>query len=286
MYFIRVKTLQKQYINSILWFIRAIWGKLICVTKFDSSFHVFQMNRRLTTNVSNKFPLCDRIICPFCFVPFAPADAYKLHIKKENASCASCREVITYEALVLGTFVANFNRRYYPTLTTTFNGINLNFTKSTATWKTFSAYLLEVVKADKVIPTLAKHLQRPQALKMRTDARNQIAALRENLSFLSMDLVKGMYRQLAFVNKVCNNFDYWNSREVLELSIERYEKFVHLMKVHPRKTLVPTMDIDLVWHTHQTDPVNYCQYTSAVLGRVLNHDDTIGSEDLKKGYAR
>ena len=226
------------------------------------------------------------MICPFCFVNLPPANAYQLHIKNETSFCISCREVITYVALVLVTFVAKFNRRCYPLLSATFNDIYLNFTKSISTWKTFSAYLLQVAKADRVIPTLSRYNQRPHALKMRSDARSQIAALRKNLSFLSMDLVKGMYRQLSFVNKICSNFDYWNSRDVLNASVARYEKFIHLMKFHRRKTLVPTLDIDLVWHTHQTDPANYCQYTAAVLGRVLNHDDNIGSGDLGKGYAR
>eukprot|EP01035_Chromulina_nebulosa_P036302 gene36302-48882_t len=46
------------------------------------------------------------------------------------------------------------------------------------------------------------------------------------------------------------------------------------------------MDIDLVWHAHQTDPSSYNTYTRAMLGRLLNHDDTIGADDLGKGYAR
>ena len=72
-----------------------------------------------------------------------------------------------------------------------------------------------------------------------------------NLSCVSLDLVKGMYRQLDFINKICTNFQYWNNETIINASIVRYFKFMDLIRTTATsKTLVPTMDIDLVWHTH------------------------------------
>ncbi|OKP14554.1 hypothetical protein PENSUB_13906 [Penicillium subrubescens] len=54
----------------------------------------------------------------------------------------------------------------------------------------------------------------------------------------------------------------------------RYLKFLQLMKEN-QNTLVPTLDIDLIWHTHQLSPVAYEKYCKTHIGRPINHVDTI-----------
>jgi len=69
------------------------------------------------------------------------------------------------------------------------------------------------------------------------------------------------------------------------MSLERYKKFLDLIAIKGKKMLVPTIDIDLAWHAHQCHPSDYFTYTTQFTKRMLDHDDTIGSGDLKKGYA-
>eukprot|EP01036_Dinobryon_divergens_P038782 gene38782-50970_t len=89
---------------------------------------------------------------------------------------------------------------------------------------------------------------------------------------------------------MCCNHEYWTNPRIIEVSIRRYFKFLDLIaEYRPRRNvLVPTIDIDLIWHTHQCldDSSSYCNYTRALLGGILNHDDTIESGNLKKAYAR
>lgn len=68
----------------------------------------------------------------------------------------------------------------------------------------------------------------------------------------------------------------------LARGISRYEKFFQLLAAFPEKVIVPTLDIDLVWHTHQCSPSGYFAYTQALTGRFINHDDSIAKGDLKK----
>jgi hypothetical protein len=56
--------------------------------------------------------------------------------------------------------------------------------------------------------------------------------------------------------------------------VPRYLKFLQLMK-ESKSTLVPTLDIDLLWHTHQLSPVAYEEYCKTHVGRRINHVDTI-----------
>jgi hypothetical protein len=45
--------------------------------------------------------------------------------------------------------------------------------------------------------------------------------------------------------------------------------------------LVPTLDVDLFWHTYQFAPVAYHVWCERNIGRRINHDDTISKETLE-----
>ena len=231
----------------------------------------------------NDRALSDRMNCPYCRKKLTPLNAYNVHIKKVTVTCETCKEPITCEALALAIFVENFNRGDYPIKAFFDESTKLVINTQNSSWKSFSSYLLQVLRVSRKVLTLPQPLQRLRAIFIRKQMRDLVSPLRSNMSCLSLDLIKGMYRQLSFVNKICHNYHHWCDPVVLQSSIARYFKFIHLIASHPGKTFVPTMDIDLVWHAHQTNPTSYGTYTKSVLGKVLNHDDTIGSEDLGKG---
>lgn len=66
--------------------------------------------------------------------------------------------------------------------------------------------------------------------------------------------------------------------------IDRYYRFVSLMADEPNRSFVPTLDIDLAWHTHQLSPGAYYQYTSGTCGKYVDHDDKIGEEQLSTAF--
>jgi hypothetical protein len=70
----------------------------------------------------------------------------------------------------------------------------------------------------------------------------------------------------------------------LARAISRYQKFFQLLAVFPEKVVVPTLDIDLVWHTHQCAPARYSAYSQAVTGRLINHDDNLAKVTLGDGF--
>jgi hypothetical protein len=47
--------------------------------------------------------------------------------------------------------------------------------------------------------------------------------------------------------------------------------------------LVPTLDIDLCWHTHQLNAVSYRKWCIKHPGVAVNHNDTVGQESLDSG---
>eukprot|EP00271_Cylindrocystis_brebissonii_P020139 TRINITY_DN653_c0_g1_i1.p1 TRINITY_DN653_c0_g1~~TRINITY_DN653_c0_g1_i1.p1 ORF type:complete len:1019 (-),score=176.43 TRINITY_DN653_c0_g1_i1:385-3441(-) len=64
-------------------------------------------------------------------------------------------------------------------------------------------------------------------------------------------------------------------------AVERYKGFLHMMRytVPTNKQdgtkyfLVPTYDIDLLWHTHQRFPNAYARDTVAIVGKVIRHEE-------------
>jgi hypothetical protein len=47
--------------------------------------------------------------------------------------------------------------------------------------------------------------------------------------------------------------------------------------------LVPTLDVDLAWHTHQPYPHSYREYCLRFVSRLVNHDDTFQKEVIGNG---
>lgn len=99
-----------------------------------------------------------------------------------------------------------------------------------------------------------------------------------NIDSFNFDLISAVNRQLKFATKMTclawRHSPFFHS--TLISAINRYQHFFQMMKEHSQ--LAPTLDIDLVWHTHQLTPSAYWQYSRDVAGRFVNHNDMI-SED-------
>eukprot|EP01114_Cavostelium_apophysatum_P023627 TRINITY_DN8962_c0_g1_i1.p1 TRINITY_DN8962_c0_g1~~TRINITY_DN8962_c0_g1_i1.p1 ORF type:complete len:431 (+),score=52.11 TRINITY_DN8962_c0_g1_i1:49-1341(+) len=62
-----------------------------------------------------------------------------------------------------------------------------------------------------------------------------------------------------------------------------YKQFFYLMKIKEKdKMLVPTLQIDLFWHAHMRSPVKYETDCKRILGRILDHDDSVPNNLLEE----
>jgi hypothetical protein len=104
---------------------------------------------------------------------------------------------------------------------------------------------------------------------------------------LSIDLVAAALRQREFAKKITSS-ECAAIEHPLALSkaCSRYHKFILLMNRENRArgvAFVPTLDIDLCWHTHQLSGHAYRKWCIKHLGVPVNHDDTVGKELLEDG---
>jgi hypothetical protein len=70
----------------------------------------------------------------------------------------------------------------------------------------------------------------------------------------------------------------------LEQACERYNNFLKLFKFYPKQLMVPTLDIDLAWHTHQLSARQYRNATERICGRFIDHNDKLGQSSLDLGF--
>ncbi|MCO5572364.1 hypothetical protein L7F22_026117 [Adiantum nelumboides] len=123
------------------------------------------------------------------------------------------------------------------------------------------------------------------------DTTSEVLLCRESVVSrkITYDLESAVERQSSFYYQVSR--PHMEDERFLNAALQRYKGFLYLLKLSSlRLFLVPTYDIDLMWHSHQACSGVYREDTVKLLGRVLNHDDTDSDrtegQKLDTGYNR
>jgi hypothetical protein len=108
----------------------------------------------------------------------------------------------------------------------------------------------------------------------------------ENFSPFALDLCGAVMRQGVFIDKMVK-LDWLHSPsapETMTRLINKYVNFMTLIKRYPKQIAVPTLDIDLAWHTHQLNPPSYYSYTTRATAKFIDHDDKIEEGKLNEAF--
>ncbi|CAF5138157.1 unnamed protein product, partial [Rotaria sp. Silwood1] len=73
-------------------------------------------------------------------------------------------------------------------------------------------------------------------------------------------------------------------RSQFEHLVQNYISFMKLAQKN--HMIVPTFDIDLIWHTHMRYPSQYQSVSTALCGFILDHNDAIESNILSDAYQK
>jgi len=92
-------------------------------------------------------------------------------------------------------------------------------------------------------------------------------------SLIAYDLVQAAERQMAFLPQV--SLPHYQDKQFLAEAHLRYQKHLELKRLFPEAIFVPTYDIDVCWHAHMLNPKNYKDDTIRIIGKMLNHDDSM-----------
>lgn len=108
-----------------------------------------------------------------------------------------------------------------------------------------------------------------------------------NSSQFALDLVGAVIRQGSFVEKM-HAIDWLHSpalANTMARCVQKYSCFFSIMKTYPTKVAVPTLDIDLAWHTNQCSPVGYMSLSDRYCKKLIDHDDKIEESKLSEAFA-
>ncbi|KAK2775485.1 hypothetical protein FQN53_003115 [Emmonsiellopsis sp. PD_33] len=117
--------------------------------------------------------------------------------------------------------------------------------------------------------------------------RKMMSRYWDNSSPFALDLVGAVIRQGTFIQKM-DNID-WIHSPALESTMNRllakYAVFFNIICANPGRMAVPTLDVDLAWHTHQLSPRFYFFYsTHHAVGRFIDHDDKVAEAKLSDAF--
>uniref|UniRef100_A0A0K3CG13 Uncharacterized protein n=1 Tax=Rhodotorula toruloides TaxID=5286 RepID=A0A0K3CG13_RHOTO len=104
----------------------------------------------------------------------------------------------------------------------------------------------------------------------------------------SLDLAMAALRQGSFIQKMhglgwLDLHRFSDDDMILSRCVARYHAFLDLISSAPSSFFVPTLDIDLAWHTHQLKST-YVSDTMRTIGRAVDHDDKVAEGTLANGF--
>ena len=128
----------------------------------------------------------------------------------------------------------------------------------------------------------SRTLLRPE----RIAVRKMMSHYWDNSSPFALDLVGAVVRQGVFVQKM-RKIDWLRSPALpstMQRLLIKYERFFSIMATKPGYVAVPTLDVDLGWHTHQLSPRTYYTYSFKRTNKFIDHNDKIDENKLSKAF--
>ena len=103
-------------------------------------------------------------------------------------------------------------------------------------------------------------------------------------SQLAEQLADAVASQASFVGRILALGPNIVDDAWIDRAVTRYGQFLLLAKQNPGKTLVPTLDVDLIWHVHMLSPLDYRDDCHTLLGRLLYHDDQMAEGSIAAAF--
>ncbi|KAK8065163.1 hypothetical protein PG997_011910 [Apiospora hydei] len=120
----------------------------------------------------------------------------------------------------------------------------------------------------------------------RITVRKMMSRYWGNFTPFALELGGAVLRQGIFSEKM-QKIDWLHSpaaKDTMARLITKYQRFIDIMAKNPAHVAVPTLDVDLAWHTHQLSPRSYYDYTNGKTGKLIDHDDKINETKLTSSF--
>lgn len=116
--------------------------------------------------------------------------------------------------------------------------------------------------------------------------RRMMSRYWDNSSMFGVDLVGAVIRQGSFIEKM-HAIDWIHSPALsatTDCLLVKYGRYFDILAKYKDRVAVPTLDVDLAWHTHQLAPKSYYDYSVTKCGIFIDHDDKIDENKLSDAF--
>ncbi|OAX31710.1 hypothetical protein K503DRAFT_811028, partial [Rhizopogon vinicolor AM-OR11-026] len=255
------------------------------------------------------------INCPRCsrtiIAPFLQPDGTGYAQSNFSITC-ECAYPITKEILGLYKFVKNIVEPTAPdtyfagTLHTPHNAYDTERGHTIQTRILGSNFLFRQTETSdpeaRILTNVqyeAARMRTVMSMRLKLGLFNKVMSAYTDDRVFSIDLVGAVSRLLAlivlrqasFVKKMVDlrwtEPGYFTSEVdivALQHCVARYHAFLNLLADSPASFLVPTLDIDLAWHTHQLMASCYQSDCLSLAGRYVDHDDKVEEGHLSTSF--
>ncbi|PYH92432.1 hypothetical protein BO71DRAFT_431877, partial [Aspergillus ellipticus CBS 707.79] len=163
------------------------------------------------------------------------------------------------------------------------------------TLKTVNDYVATLLRDPDTLRRIhTSSLKIPLLPEEKVSYRRMLSHYWDNFSPFALDLVGAVIRQGTFIEKM-DKIDWLHSPTILPTMtrlIKKYQIFFQIITSNPSHMAVPTLDVDLAWHTHQlTTPLRYYTFslhrtlTSPSRTAILiDHDDKVDETKLSDSF--
>ncbi|KAJ6187364.1 hypothetical protein N7519_002272 [Penicillium mononematosum] len=214
--------------------------------------------------------------------------------------CVGCLHVIDHGRLKVAKFRKDLEATLYENLPMPGSFTNLQGIPEGSSTETNHGALRDMLFPTRILQVAGRDLMdftdgRVDRCQTVAELRNQIDVTLWNKKILKQthgayidtlrrgeDLVGAVIRQGTFVDKM-DQIDWLHSPTVFDTMgrlIKKYEVFFRIMLENPHNIAVPTLDVDLAWHTHQLSPSRYYKYSTSNVPfgskrTFIDHDDKV-----------
>jgi hypothetical protein len=88
---------------------------------------------------------------------------------------------------------------------------------------------------------------------------------------MSVDFDKTARALISLLEKTSEFKHQWDKSWILKQMIRRYYRFMQLKVFYPKKFLVPTIDIEIIWQTHLLRPGIYRDDCLRLFNKIIDH---------------
>ncbi|KAI1871455.1 uncharacterized protein JN550_004449 [Neoarthrinium moseri] len=145
--------------------------------------------------------------------------------------------------------------------------------------------IIETAIKDQALLKRTNGGRKPNAA-ARQQIRKMMSRYWDNSSPFALELVGAVLRQGIFTQKMYK-IDWLHSPEASQSMarlLRKYGRFFQIMVQNPDQVVVPTLDVDLAWHTHQLSPRHYYNYARSKTGSFTDHQDKVDEDKLSAAF--